>query len=318
MWVDSHCHFGGSIPVSCIWEIIDSFELYHLASSYDEVLKRMTFTQSEPFGFHKFLNKFTILDDIPWSEQLISYSIRSICNQLKHNNVSYTWLDFSTNKYERFLRMSRLDIIKLIYGLFEEYASGKVGLVLSVKYEDQDEAHKEYAKLCDNNQVLDYLVGIDLVGDESKFNKKTHVPIIESWSKSGKMVRAHVGEYGPKSNIKDAIVAGVTNIAHGLNCDKQIADLAISKDIYFDLGITSNFLTGIYDEHSHPIKNMAQFGLKLTFGTDDPIVCSTSMPKEMETVLRLGLTQSEVAIMQHNALLQAQRFSKSKILLETK
>lgn len=256
----------------------------------------MTFAPHEPKEFYSFLDKFKILDEIPWDEELIDLSIQAVCEQLVVEEIDYCWMDFSINKYVNCLHISKHDIIQYVYELFQRYRPNQVGLVLSLKYESPREQQIEYAKLIEDKNVSQCLIGIDLVGDETKFDTEFYASLLPRWRDHGKMVRTHVAESQHAQNALDSIDRlCATNIAHGLKLvdHPHMIDRALAKGITFDMGITSNYLTGVWtDEDKHPIINMLNAGLKVTYGTDDPIQCSTNMRTEY-SILRywFGISQ---------------------------
>lgn len=299
--VDPHRHLGGSITTDCVWNIIkNDNDLSFLATSNADVVKAMTFAPDEQRDFHRFLNKFKILDDIRWSTNLIEYSIKCICEQLEAEEVDYCWLDFSINKYMH-LDWSMKDAVEFIYLCFNKYRFGKVGLVLALKYESLRASQRQYAALIEDPDIASKLIGIDLVGDEGEFDASFYKPLFENWISAGKMVRAHVGESQSADNVEAAILdLGVTNIAHGLKIAGDIAlmQLALDHDITFDMAITSNYLTGVWDNPDmHPILDMLDNGLKVTIGSDDPVQCSCTLSDEYQRAMQLGLTKSDLEAM---------------------
>jgi adenosine deaminase len=287
--IDTHRHLGGSIPSHFVWEVIQNRQLWHIANSWEEVKEAMTFAPGEPKGFYRFLDKFRILDEIPWDKELIDLSIKAVCEQLALENIDYCWMDFSINKYMSRLHMSRHDVVQFIYELFQKYRHNQVGLILSLKYESHRADQIEYAKLIEDKDVARCLIGIDLVGDEEYFDADFYATLLPQWRERGKMVRTHVAESQHAQNALDSInKLHVTNIAHGLKLmdHPKMIDRARQKDITFDMGVSSNYLTGVWeDENRHPIMDMLKAGLKVTFGTDDPVQCSTDMRME-HTILR--------------------------------
>lgn len=291
MKIDPHRHLGGSISTKCIWNIIQMKGYTYLAGGLEDVRRAMTFNLTEPKDFHRFLDKFKILDEIQWDEELIEESIKCICQDLEDEGIDFCWLDFSINKYMH-LKWHKADAIKFIYNCFEQYRPGRVGLVLSLKYESLRESQRQYASLIEDPEMVDVLMGLDLVGDESYFDSRFYEPIFKEWKKIGKMVRAHVGESQPASNIEAAIDRmSATNIAHGIKCieDTELVELAKDNDVVFDTAITSNYLTGVWaDPDYHPILYMMNQGLKVTLGSDDPVQCSTTLDKEYEVFRELA------------------------------
>ncbi len=314
--IDPHRHFGGCIPVDFIWDIIQSLGLKHLAESYEDVRRQMTFDTLEPHYYHRFLGKFKILDEIPWTETLIDKSIRAVCADLTADAIDYAWMDFSINKYMK-IGWSKSAAIRFLYETFQQHRPGGVGLVLALKYESPIASQRQYARLIDD-PIAEYLVGIDLVGDEEAFNAAHWKPLLKPWAAAGKMIRAHVGEFGSEANIRAAILdLGVTNIAHGIKIDSpDLIQEAKDRGIHFDLGLTSNYLTDVvsaFCRHQHPLTFMFNSGLLLTIGTDDPVVCNTTLDKEFEQATRLGLSAADCLIVQRNAIHNCQRFLNSNI-----
>lgn len=286
---DMHRHLGGSIPTSFIWEIINELGLHHLAESHDDVVAQMTFAPYEQRGFYRFLDKFRLLDQIRWTEDLIARSIQACCTRIAIEGITHCWMDFSINKYMCYLNWSEREAIQFIHDRFEEYAPGVVGLVLSLKYESPRTSQKKYAALINDPVVAPLLTGIDLVGDEAYFDAEFYRPIFVDWRRAKKMTRAHVGESQSAENIMDAIVIlGVTNVAHGLKIIDHVDIIKAARDhgVTFDMGVTSTYLTNVVTSGTHPARMIFDLGLDMTFGTDDPIQCSTTIGGEHDLVCR--------------------------------
>lgn len=311
--IDTHRHLGGSLSSQFVWRTIKDRKLYHLAKTHQEVVSALTFLNGEPRGFYNFLDKFKLLNYIPWDEELIDQSIKSICYQLEAENVEYCWLDFSINKYVQYIKKDNHEIVQHIYELFNKYSPNKVGLVLSLKYESPKQQQLEYSKLVIDEDTAKCLIGIDLVGDEAKFDAEFYQQILSYWHDRGKMVRAHVAESQHAQNAQDAITKlQVTNIAHGLKLVEhpEMIDLALKREVTFDLGVSSNYLTEVcIDEDDHPVKEMIKHGLKVTYGTDDPVQCSTTMQTEY-AILRywFGVSQTEIDKMHKVAVENSMKF----------
>ena len=279
MLIDTHVHFGGSIPVATIWEITQG---QHLSISYEEVHKRTIYDGTGGFG--GFLDKFLLLDEIIWNEDLLDSSIKAVAKNLKND---FTWLDFSINKYLRHMELEQHELIQLFYEAFQRYCPNKVALVLSIKYESSDATKRKYIDLINDDRVNRYLAGIDLVGDESKFKVKDFLSLSD-WYDAGKMVRLHVGEMGHENHVVQALKnLKITNIAHGIDIvdDEDAYKLARDVDIQFDLALTSNLKIRQYKDMSeHPLYKMHQLGLRLTLGSDDPVVFETNLRQEYDLV----------------------------------
>jgi len=297
--IDTHCHLGGSISPAFVWQVIQEQNLKYLAESYDDVVSSMTFGPLEKRDFHKFLDKFKIIDCIKWNENLIEMSIRDICHNLELNNIDYCWMDFSINKYlDSGMKWHKHEAIQFIYDIFQKYRPNKVGLILSLKYESMRASQRQYSKLIEHDAAQKCLIGLDLVGDEGYFDSDFYASIFRDWNSAGKITRAHVGESQSENNIKEAIdKLHVTNIAHGFKIinDINIVKLAKENNITFDLAITSNNVTGVWPFHiSHPGIKMLDMGLRCTLGSDDPIQCSTTLDNEFRVAKLIGFSDDQL------------------------
>lgn len=305
--VDTHCHLGGSIPPEFVWKVVQSQKLWHLAENEDEVYKAMTFAPTERKDFHRFLDKFRILDHLKWTEELIDESIAAVCNNLHQNRIDYCWMDFSINKYlDAGIKWHKYEIIQHIYDAFQRYRPGGVGLILSLKYESMKASQRQYAKLIEHEIASKCLIGLDLVGDEGHFDADFYAPLFKDWNAAGKITRAHVGESQGHENIGYAIQKlGVTNVAHGFKVIHNPDALAIAKErgVTFDLAITSNDITGVWPlDQQHPGVLMDRLGLKCTLGSDDPVQCSTTLDKEFEIAPTVGFSPEQLDRMRKTAI----------------
>lgn len=317
--IDPHRHLGGAISVKCVWKIINLRGYNYLASSLQDVEKAMTFSEREPKNFHRFLDKFRILDEIIWDEELIDMSIKCICNDLENEGIDYCWMDFSINKYMH-LKWHKAEAIEFIYNSFQQHRPGKVGLILSLKYESLRETQKQYAGLIDDPNIADMLMGLDLVGDETYFDAEFYAPIFRNWRSARKMVRAHVGESQTAQNIEETItIMNATNIAHGFKCmeNRRILELAIDRDIPFDMAITSNYITGVLPiDRLHPIIDMMDLGANVTIGSDDPTQFSVTLDSEFTKFTELAKNclksddeiEEMINILRTNAVNNTKRF----------
>jgi len=297
--VDLHRHLGGSITPGFVWTAILANHQPYLAESYDDVLAAMTFSHGEPYDFHRFLNKFSILDNIRWTPDLIETSIKGICAEIERERIDYTWMRFTVNKYLTFIPgWHRHTLIKYVYDCFERMLPKRVGLVLSIKYESPRANQRQFIELIDNPLVAESVIGIDLVGDEAYFDAKFYGPLLKHWHNAGKLVFAHAGESQKAENVIDAAKhMYVTEICHGIKTaeNPDLLKFAVDNDLCYHMALTSNMLTGVWDPSTpHPILACLEAGVKVTVGTDDPVQCGTTLDKEFELCRKIGLTEKDI------------------------
>jgi len=147
----------------------------------------------------------------------------------------------------------------------------------------------------------DGLAGLDLHGVE-------YLPLEEwtpkLWARArdaGLEMKAHAGEFGPASNVREAIeVLGVRRIQHGVRAieDDAVVDLAIESGTTFDVCPISNVKLNVVKElEEHPIRQLVDRGLRCTISTDDPFSFGNNVEDEY-AALSAGLNFSHVELAQ--------------------
>lgn len=301
---DLHLHYGGCISAPFIWSVIESKGLKYLAESFEEVESMMVFRPNEPFGFYRFLDKFKILDQIPWDIDTIVASVYDVANTINSNNLEHVWLRFSINKYLQFVKLHKWELITLISDTFKKACGNRVSLLLSLKYESTKASQRQHSQILEDERCFNSIAGMDLVGDEAQYSASFYKSICAEWLKHNKIVCAHVGESQPSDNILSAIRdIGIREIAHGIKAvnDPDIMGYARDNDVCFHMCPTSNILTGVWDQSTpHPVATFLNYGVKVTIGMDDPIQCSTNLDNEYN-IIRKYITEEQHATLFKNA-----------------
>ena len=308
MKIDLHRHFGGSTAPELIHKFLGK---QGDTRSIEEVQSSMLFVKGESSSFTKFLCKFDILNEIKWNERFIEETIQQIVWDLVSEEIEYSEIHFSVNKYLDHLSWTPEEAILFIHNAFETYSSIwdiSVGLVLSLKYESDRENQKKIVSVIDNPEVAGSIVGIDLVGNENFYNAEFYAPIFKQWKSAGKGLLAHVGESQSAENVRTAIEKlNVDRIAHGIKAADcpDILDLANDRGIFFDIALSSNLLTGVVDKDltKHPVGKMLEHGCKITIGTDDPVTCSTTLNREYDLLRKsFNLSEEQVISIMDNSV----------------
>jgi len=300
------CSLGGSISPATVAEIINRTGRAN-SVSLDAITQKMTCNKTN-MGFKAFLEKFAILNEIPWPDWAIGLSIAQVCDDIKAAGIDYSEISLSIGKYLTPNRQPA-SVIQYIGELFEIHSKRngiEVGLLLSLQYHSPRDLQLMHAHLIDNSKIRETFCGLDLIGDENYFDAKFYKPIFEKWRSYGiRTLRAHVGEMpGTGNNVRIAIEElGATRIAHGIQADNDVFKLAAERQVCFDLALHSNLVTGAWvDLHNHPIKRMLQLGCLVTLNTDDPIQFGCTLDDEFDLAIANGLIDASTALkIKHNA-----------------
>lgn len=273
---------------------------------YEEVERKLVCMPDEPREFKHFLSKFTFLDKIQWTEELVAEKIKFVCDEMNQESLIGVFLDFSVSKY-RHIGWNLNEAMSFILDRLDEYSNIPIVPILSIKYESPDEAQYKIASVIDDSDIASRVGGIDFVGDESKFNPKIQRRICQMWK--GKLVRLHVGESEHSQNVTQAIIDfRATNIAHGIRIveDQYLLEACgACQDVVFDIAPTSNYITGVIKEGEiHPGKKMFDHGVHMTVGSDDPVQCRTTLHEEYTLLSQSGFTDEDLDLLANNGRVQ--------------
>ena len=156
-----------------------------------------------------------------------------------------------------------------------------------------------------NNPHSD-LVGFGLAGDELHFPPKLFTKTFNMLHEEKFPITVHAGEWDGPEKIRDAIeLLHPTRLGHGVRCIEEPALVEYIKelDIVLETCPTSNIATKIYKNYQdHPVKQLFDYGVKITVNSDDPPFFNASIAGEYEVMKSLGLSDYELKLLTKNAV----------------
>jgi len=169
----------------------------------------------------------------------------------------------------------------------------------------------------------DHIVAVDLAGDEARFPARLFIEHFQRVRDAGLHVTIHAGEAdGPQSvwsAIKDL---GAERIGHGFRAieDSSLVDYLADNDIGLEACPTSNLhISAVNDYASHPIRELAERGVKFCLNTDDPGISDIDIAHEYAIAApAIGLTPEQVQKSQQDALDMAFLSKEQKTELQLK
>jgi len=152
---------------------------------------------------------------------------------------------------------------------------------------------------------LKWLAGVDLHGHE-RFPVQDWVP--EIWRKAadaGKELKAHAGEFGPASSVREAVERlGVRRVQHGIRAvdDPEVVALLVREQVTLDITPISNVkLRSVPSMREHPLRKLMAAGVRCTISTDDPLVFGNSLTDEyVALATEAGFTRAELVQLARN------------------
>ena len=118
-----------------------------------------------------------------------------------------------------------------------------------------------------------YVVGFSMAGDEENFPAGDFAEPFALAAASGLGCSVHAGEWDGPESVRAALGLPVTRIAHGVRAseDPALVEELAARGIVLECCPTSNVVLGLYPSYEeHPLSVLAESGVAVTLGSDDP------------------------------------------------
>jgi len=153
----------------------------------------------------------------------------------------------------------------------------------------------------------DHIVAVDLAGDEARFPARLFKEHFKRVRDAGLHVTIHAGEADGPHSVWSAIRdLGAERIGHGFRAieDPALVAYLAEQGIGLETCPTSNLhISAVKNYASHPIKQLADRGVKFCLNTDDPGISAIDISHEYDVAApAVGLTPKQIHQSQLDAL----------------
>ncbi|MEO8357722.1 MAG: adenosine deaminase [Chloroflexota bacterium] len=286
--VELHRHLEGSLRLDTMLEVARQHDI----TIPEDVLRLSNLVQvqeEDKFTFQNFLAKFNTLRLFYRSPDVIHRITREAIEDAAKDNVKYMELRFTPVALSRAERFPIHDVLDWVMTSAQEAAKKHgviVRLIASVNRHESTELAEQVAWLAAEH-IKNGLVGLDLAGNEAEFKTEPFYGIFKEARESGLHVTIHAGEWGPASNVREAIEEiGAERIGHGVRVleDKDVVALVRERGTAFEVCVTSNYQSGVVNSlDTHPLMTMLDSGVNVTINTDDPSISRITLSHEYYT-----------------------------------
>src|SRR5687768_11546778 len=286
--VELHRHLEGSLRLDTMVDIARQ----HGITIPADVLRLSTLVQvqeEDKFTFQNFLSKFNTLRMFYRSPDAIHRITHEAIEDAAKDNVRYMELRFTPVALSRAERFPLQDVIDWVMTSAKDAAKKHdviVRLIASVNRHESTELAEQVAWIS-AAYIKDGIVALDLAGNEAEFPSEPFYGIFKEARQAGLHVTIHAGEWGPATNVKEAIEElGTDRIGHGVRVleDQNVMALAKERGTAFEVCLTSNYQSGVTASlDTHPLMSMLDSGLNVTINTDDPSISRITLSHEYYT-----------------------------------
>ena len=279
-----HRHLDGAIRLQTILELADQHDIALPAQTIDGLAPYVHIDQSEP-GLMAFIARFKYLLEILFDADACKRVAYECVEDAKREGIDYIELRFSP-----WFMAERhgLDAQEVVEACIDGIQAGErdtgvrvnaVG-ILSRSY-GVDICQKELDAILACRM---HITAVDLAGDEAGFPAPLFADHFKRVRDAGLHVTVHAGEAAGPQSVWDAIQAlGAERIGHGFRCieDPALVEYLVRHDIGLESCPTSNLhISAVGSYAEHPIRQLAEQGVKFCLNTDDPGISAIDINHE--------------------------------------
>ena len=321
--VELHRHLDGSIRLETILELADQHGIALPAKTMEGLAPYVHIDKSAP-GLMAFLDRF---------EHMTAVLVDAdACRRVAYENVqdaAAEGIDYIELRYSPwFMAESHgMDPSEVMEACADGIraaerdtgVSAKIIGILSRTY-GADICMKELDAILTHR---DHIVGVDLAGDEYRYPAHLFKAHFKRVRDAGLRVTIHAGEAdGPQSVWSAIRDLGAERIGHGFRAieDPALVDYLVEQGIGLEACPTSNLHTSTVENYAaHPIRQLADRGVKFCLNTDDPGISAIDIAHEyLVAAPAVGLSPEQLRQSQIDGLEMAFLSEQEKSDLQSK
>lgn len=151
------------------------------------------------------------------------------------------------------------------------------------------------------------VTGFGMGGDERAHKQEDFAPAFAIAADAGLGLTSHAGEFGGPESVRDALDhLNVSRIGHGVRVveDPALVERLEHDDIVLEVCPGSNIALGLYSDFAqHPLRHLADSGVRITLNSDDPPFFATSLQQEYDLARdHMGFDRAELVQCTRTAL----------------
>ncbi len=282
---DLHIHLDGSVRIPTILELAKKQNV-DLPSSDAKNLTKLLVPGLHCKSLVDYLRPFDIVLSVLQEEEALSRVAYEVAEDAARENIWYMEVRYSPVLHTKKGMKVTTIVDAVLDGLrrAEKKYNIKTGIIVCGMRNIDPEPSMMIADLAVayKNQGV---VGFDLAGAEENHPAKHHREAFYRILNNNINSTAHAGEaYGPDSIHQALHYCGAHRIGHGTRLmeDGDLLNYINDHRIPLEICLTSNIQTKAAPSYAkHPLKFYYDYGLRVTINTDNRLISSTTLTKEL-------------------------------------
>lgn len=304
--IDLHVHLDGSIRPQTIIELAREQDAWLPTYDINKIKNYLVMTPDAK-DRSSFFRRHDLSQAVLQGRRAIRRVVSELVIDLGRQGVMYAEIRMTPQAHVlRGLTQSQV-VEAALDGLLRgmELSRTKVNLVLcTMRGADEKDNFETIVEAA--RHLRRGVAGIDLVGDETAYGTGCYEEQFRLLREEGIPFTVHAGIMAGAENIWAAVENGAKRIGHGIRVieDENLAKLIKEKEIVLEMCPVSNVLTGVVPSiEAHPVRRCFDAGLKVTIGTDDMVLCDTTLLKQYALLKeKLGFSDDDIVKMNEYAI----------------
>ena len=300
---DLHLHLDGSLS-------IDVVRLLAAQIGYDfegQDIKDSVSVGENCESLVDYLKCFDLPGQLLQTEEALTLASEDLTRNLAAQGLIYSEIRFAPQLHMR-KGLSKERILEAVIKGMNRGMEGtdlKAGLLLCSMVNGSDKENEETFELA-SSYLGKGVVGVDIAGPEGLIPMAHFEPLFKRAGQKSIPFTIHAGECGDCENIIKAVSYGAKRIGHGCAAiqSESCMDLLKKEKITLEMCVISNLQTkAVPSIDQHPLKAFYDWGIPVTYNTDNMTVSDTTLEKEAELIQKhMGFTEADLRQMNRYAL----------------
>lgn len=294
--IDLHLHLDGSLSKKNVKQLCRMQSI-----DVPDELDRLLCAPKDCHDLNEYLRCFEFPLTLLQSEDAITQSITTLCNELKELSLEYAEIRFAPQLHTR-NGLTQKRVIEAACKAIDSSIIDTRLILCTMRGQENIKANEETVGLA-AEFLGNGVCALDLAGAEALFPTRDFKHLFEFAAKENIPYTIHAGEADGADSVIDAINMGASRIGHGVRaCDDEKAVKMLAEyHIPLEICPTSNLNTRIFkDIRDFPIPYFIKKGVTVTINSDNMSVSNTNVKKELSLVCSSFSIDEEIFI--NNAL----------------
>lgn len=150
------------------------------------------------------------------------------------------------------------------------------------------------------------VTGFNMAGEERMNRVADYAPAFDIAREAGYGITIHAGELCGAFSVRDALdLVRPSRIGHGVRAieDPDLVKRLADEGVVLEVCPASNIALKVFDDYpSHPMRTLADAGVRLCINSDDPPFFHTSLANDYAVVAGMGFSEAEINAMTRTAI----------------